>query len=78
MSDAPARDPSRRVSSLIKSLRISDLQRLLIVSHGSKLNIKCTHLDTGGAPEPSGKGTSSLRMLAKVAFRFLPLKGVVP
>lgn len=33
MSDAPAREPSLRVSSLIKSLRMSDLQRLLLLVH---------------------------------------------
>ena len=37
-----------------------------------------TYLEIWGAPECSGKGTSSLRMLAKVALRFLPLNGVVP
>src|SRR3954451_6626416 len=37
-----------------------------------------TYFDTWGAPEPSGKGTSSRRILAKVALRFFPLKGVVP
>lgn len=31
-----------------------------------------------GAPAWSGKGMSSRRMLANVALRFLPLKGVVP
>lgn len=36
------------------------------------------HFDTCGAPEYSGNGTSSRRIFAKVAFRFLPLKGVVP
>jgi hypothetical protein len=36
------------------------------------------YLDTCGAPEPSGKGTSSLNMFANVAFRFFPLNGVVP
>ncbi len=35
-------------------------------------------LDTCGALVGSGKGTSSRRMLAKVALRFLPLNGVVP
>ena len=36
------------------------------------------YLEMFGDPFPSGKGTSSLRMFANVAFRFLPLKGVVP
>lgn len=36
------------------------------------------YLEIWGFPDPSGKGTSSRRMLAKVALRFLPLKGVVP
>lgn len=36
------------------------------------------YFDTDGYPEPSGNGTSSRRILAKVALRFLPLKGVVP
>jgi hypothetical protein len=31
-----------------------------------------------GLPDPSGNGTSSRRMFANVALRFLPLKGVVP
>lgn len=31
-----------------------------------------------GAPECSGKGTSSRSIFANVAFRFLPLNGVVP
>lgn len=37
-----------------------------------------TYLVTCCEPDPSGKGTSSLRIFANVAFRFLPLKGVVP
>lgn len=37
-----------------------------------------THFDIWGAPAWSGNGMSSLRMFANVAFRFLPLKGVVP
>jgi hypothetical protein len=37
-----------------------------------------TYFDTCCAPCPSGKGTSSRRIFANVAFRFLPLKGVVP
>lgn len=40
--------------------------------------MKTTHFDVVGAEEPSGNGTSSLKIFAKVAFRFLPLKGVVP
>lgn len=36
------------------------------------------YLEMFGEPLPSGKGTSSLRMFANVAFLFLPLKGVVP
>lgn len=78
MSEAPARDPSRRVSSLMRSLRISDLQRLFLVSAVLQRRTCNAYLDTGGAPEPSGNGTSSLKMLAKVALRFLPLNGVVP
>lgn len=31
-----------------------------------------------GAPFPSGNGTSSRKIFANVAFRFLPLNGVVP
>lgn len=61
-SDAPARAPRRLVSSLINSLRIKDLH---------SVDVCC-------APDPSGKFTSSRKMLANVAFRFLPLKGVVP
>lgn len=37
-----------------------------------------TYFDTCGAPECSGNGTSSRRIFANVAFRFLPLNGVVP
>ena len=37
-----------------------------------------THFETCGELGWSGKGTSSLNMFANVAFRFLPLKGVVP
>ena len=78
MSEAPARDPSRRVSSLMRSLRISDLQRLFLVSVVLQRRTWTAYLVTCGAPEPSGNGTSSLKTLAKVALRFLPLKGVVP
>jgi hypothetical protein len=79
MSEAPAREPNRRVSSLISNLRIIALHRLQVVS--KQIYAKCTwktYFDTAGAPDPSGNGTSSLRMLANVALRFLPLKGVVP
>lgn len=51
-----------------------------LVSKGSERGV-CKgeiYLEILGDPFPSGKGTSSLRMLAKVAFLFLPLKGVVP
>lgn len=51
---------------------------LVIVFFGVKGGKGQTHLLVLGAPEPSGKGTSSLRIFANVAFRFLPLKGVVP
>jgi len=36
------------------------------------------HFDIWGDPECSGNGTSSLKMFANVALRFLPLNGVVP
>lgn len=39
---------------------------------------KITYFEICGAPECSGNETSSRRIFAKVAFRFLPLKGVVP
>ncbi len=39
---------------------------------------RSTYVDTVGLPACSGKGTSSLRMFANVAFLFLPLNGVVP
>lgn len=78
MSEAPARDPRRRVSSLIRSLRMIALQRLGLLGQDSQHIQVQTYFDTCGAPEPSGKGTSSRRMLANVALRFLPLKGVVP
>lgn len=78
MSEAPAREPRRRVSSLMSSLRIMPLQRLdlLVLRHFD--HVLATYFDTAGAPDPSGNGTSSLRILANVALRFLPLKGVVP
>ena len=62
---------------------MSDLQRLwkiqiISMGLGNLLRIWEAYLETCVEPEPSGKGTSSLRMLAKVALRFLPLKGVVP
>jgi hypothetical protein len=78
MSEAPAREPRRRVSSLMSSLRIIPLQRLQLLVGDQYLYPTNTYFETAGAPEPSGNGTSSLRMLAKVALRFLPLKGVVP
>ena len=78
MSEAPARDPSRLVSSLINSLRMMALQRLRLSAQNAHQVRFTTYFDTCGAPEPSGKGTSSRRMLANVALRFLPLKGVVP
>lgn len=37
-----------------------------------------TYFEMFGDPLPSGKGTSSLRIFANVAFLFLPLNGVVP
>lgn len=37
-----------------------------------------TYLEICGVPECSGNGTSSLKILANVALRFFPLKGVVP
>jgi len=81
MSDAPARAPRRRFSSLMSSLRISDLHRLLSISLRpcrSRQTGDMTYFDICGDPECSGNGTSSLKIFAKVALRFLPLKGVVP
>jgi hypothetical protein len=78
MSEAPAREPNLRVSSLMRSLRMSDLQRLPLSVKAFDRYSERTYFDTAGAPEPSGNGTSSLKILAKVALRFLPLKGVVP
>lgn len=49
----------------------------VLVMHTTKL-LRRTYLETLGAPFPSGNGTSSRRMFAKVAFLFLPLNGVVP
>lgn len=79
-SEAPARAPRRRFSSLMRSLRMRDLQRLGWGLVGCQTLVKGVgaYLEIWGFPDPSGKGTSSLRMFAKVAFRFLPLKGVVP
>lgn len=80
-SEAPAREPRRRNSSLMRSLRMRDLQRLvetLVLDNEKTYCEDETHFDTFGPPLPSGNGTSSLKMLANVAFRFLPLNGVVP
>ena len=77
-SDAPARAPRRRFSSLMRSFRIKDLQRLLSVSSHFIANLRPSYLDIWGDPECSGNGTSSRRMLANVALRFFPLNGVVP
>lgn len=41
-------------------------------------NMRVAYFEICGDPVWSGKGISSLRMFAKVAFRFLPLNGVVP
>jgi len=51
-----------------------DVSKLLCIS----VKGKNTYFEMFGDPLPSGKGTSSLRMLANVAFLFLPLNGVVP
>jgi hypothetical protein len=48
------------------------------VSVFRNLRLVQTYVETCGAPEPSGNGTSSLKMFAKVAFLFFPLNGVVP
>lgn len=82
-SEAPAREPSRRISSLTRSLRITLLQRLrkMLASTTDGVTVKpvvYAYWDTWIAPEPSGKGTSSRNIFAKVAFLFLPLNGVVP
>ena len=78
-SDAPARDPSLRISSLMSNFRITDLQRLLLISPvNMKLDPSKTYLEAGVELECSGKGTSSRKMFAKVALRFFPLNGVVP
>ena len=77
-SEAPARDPKRRASSLMRSLRMMDLQRLGLFSK-RPCYVECLpYVEVCGAPLSSGNGTSSRRMFAKVAFRFFPLKGVVP
>lgn len=78
-SDAPAREPRRRSSSLLRSLRITDLQRLDMVSiFVFEAETSRTYFETCVALVWSGNGTSSFRMFANVALRFLPLKGVVP
>lgn len=79
-SEAPARDPRRRSSSLMRSLRISDLHRLkgMLAMFRAAPVFDNAYLLMFGAPDPSGKGTSSRRIFANVAFRFLPLNGVVP
>ena len=71
-SDAPAREPIRRSSSFIKSLRMRDLQRLETCGeHSTAYSAKEegvleTYCEICGAPECSGNGTSSRRMLANV------------
>ena len=50
----------------------------MLVSESSNVRFWDAYLDICGEPECSGKGTSSLSIFAKVAFRFLPLNGVVP
>ena len=49
-SEAPAREPSRRISSLIRSLRITDLQRLVtfVSARAKGLKIAATHFETCG------------------------------
>ena len=49
-----------------------------VVSNLSVMEDFETYFDTCGIPECSGNRGSSRKMLANVAFRFLPLKGVVP
>lgn len=73
---APELDPSRRCSSLINSLRMADLQKLTgeLGPQMSPTKKLVAHLVTGAE---SGKVTSFLSTLAKVAFRFGPLNGVV-
>ena len=66
----------------MRSLRIKDLQRLetrvSVKSPGVSVKVEQTYLEMFGDPLPSGKGTSSLKIFANVAFLFLPLNGVVP
>ena len=74
-SEAPARDPIRRSSSLIRSLRMRDLQRLWpkhrqefsrLQKGRERKERMGAYCDICGAPECSGNGTSSLRIFAKV------------
>lgn len=58
---------------------LAETRRLLTKSKNAHTQSQeWTHFDICGAPAWSGKGMSSLKMFAKVAFRFLPLNGVVP
>jgi hypothetical protein len=79
-SEAPAREPSRLISSFTRSFRTTDLQRLgyRLLAESDEVEAYGTHFETCGELGWSGKGTSSLNIFANVAFRFLPLKGVVP
>ena len=47
-SDAPAREPSRLASSLMRSFRMTDLQRLSTISNAQDRNMprNCTYLLT--------------------------------
>lgn len=69
-SDAPAREPKRRTSSLISSFLITDLHKLFQISTIQGDLLWHTHLVICVAPACSGNGTSSLRIFANVAFRF--------
>lgn len=54
-------------------------QTVVMLASGTEITpVSQTYLDICGVPECSGNGTSSLNILANVALRFLPLKGVVP
>lgn len=62
--------------------RFTQTLKIKIISHAEfdlpEAENSGTHFDICGMPECSGNRGSSRKMLANVAFRFLPLKGVVP
>jgi len=73
---------SAKSAVFILDKKLSDerfAQTIVMLARGTKTtSMSQTYLEICGVPECSGNGTSSLKILANVALRFLPLKGVVP